>query len=369
LALIVCFALSTRLISLIHHRAEPVSLDTEFYFHIAETLRSPFATHAREPFFIWVSWAVIKLFSPEPVWLRVISYVFGIIAVWFTYYVGKRIFNSFIGLSAALLMATNPSLSYMSIRGLRFELQLLVFSGLTACLFLMKKKHPFRSALIYGGLGAVSLLSSLTFLVHYIVIGIIIAVKNKWTWHALIAVIIPLVFILPYLSYCKREFGDPFYALNIHSTYYRNLEFAGEDGFISAEDFSKNPYGGERVSYFRYVFGLHTVPEVIRTSIKGFISVYFGYYTKDIIFGNCMFLFLMYIMGMVTLIARRRYLILVPFFLWGLGLSFVIGSVGLDWRIVVIFAPISYFMAGWGLFQFVELFREGEGNVKQNSQE
>lgn len=360
-----------RCISLIETLHEPLVPDAEYYFHISQHLKSPFQTASREPLFIWLLWFLCQLFGADPLIIRFLSCVLSLIAIWFTFFLGRRVFNDFVGLIAALLFATNPSISYLSLKGLRFELQVILFLLLIYLLFFLSFKKKIYEAILSGITGGIIFLSFLPFIPLVVLTFLIVAIKNKWRWFLFALSLILAIFIVsPYLLYCKQTFNDPFYAINIHSRYYRNLEFAGQLGFPSKEEFSENPYAGEHISSASYIFALHPFSEIIRNSIKGIIRIYAGYYTKDIIFDKNLFLFVMYGIGIFCLLFTSRAFILIPFFLWGILLAFPVGTVKIDWRIVIIFAPLSYCFAGVGIYKSVLFFSKSfslEGQTHKNN--
>ncbi len=359
LALVFIFAGYTRIISLLNVADNPLPPDSAFYFHIAKTLRSPFATHHREPFFIWIVWMFLRILGEHPIIIRIVSLLFSFIAIWCTYFVGTRVFNKFVGIVSAFLMASSPSLGYMSIRGLRFELQIILFLLMVYLLISFSSKKPLYKALVLGISGGIISLAFISFTFIYIVIASMVIIKQKWRWcWALLTFSILFLMLSPYLLYCLQRFNDPFYSMNVHARYYRNYEHVGEPGFMTEEELSKHPYAGKPVTTSEYIFGSHSPATIVGNSVKGFIAIFAGHYARDIVFNQSYPLLVLYIIGAIAVLFSPQRLVLVPFFLWGAMISFLVGTVQLDWRIILITVPVFYICAAWGIYKSVLYFRE-----------
>jgi len=81
---------------------------------------------------------------------------------------------------------------------------------------------------------------------------------------------VALLAVSPYLIACKREHGQYFSMMNRHAVFWRNHEFAGRPGFPTRAEVIKDSYTGEPITSGQYVFGLHTLPEVIARYAEGY---------------------------------------------------------------------------------------------------
>ncbi len=76
--------------------------------------------------------------------------------------------------------------------------------------------------------------------------------------------------VTPYLLACKREHGQYFSMMNRHARFWRNHEFAGQPGFPTRAEVIKDSYTGKPITSAQYVFGLHTLPEVVTRYAQGY---------------------------------------------------------------------------------------------------
>jgi hypothetical protein len=84
---------------------------------------------------------------------------------------------------------------------------------------------------------------------------------------------------LPHAVHNSRTFGDPFYSVNIHFSYFRNYEFVVKKGLGCAgcptrEEFSSDAYAGPPVTAFHYVFGMHSAGEIVHDLYVGYKAMY-----------------------------------------------------------------------------------------------
>ncbi len=76
--------------------------------------------------------------------------------------------------------------------------------------------------------------------------------------------------VSPFLLNCRREFGSAFHPMNVHARYWRNHEFAGQPEHLTREEVLADAYGGPPTTSFHYVFGMHTLPEVVGRYARGY---------------------------------------------------------------------------------------------------
>jgi hypothetical protein len=99
-------------------------------------------------------------------------------------------------------------------------------------------------------------------------------------WNAGMAaatLVIAAVLVLPHLYNTYTRYGDPFYALNHHTRFYANIEFAGKPGFPTAEQVAQEGrYAGPRITPFEYYFKHHTVWQLAARSTMGLARITFA---------------------------------------------------------------------------------------------
>src|SRR5207237_9651971 len=100
-----------------------------------------------------------------------------------------------------------------------------------------------------------------------------------------IAVALGISFVIPMPCRVKKRFNtgenEWMCSNNFHARPYRNQEFKGQPGFPSVTDVRHCSYTGPHITTAQYIFGLHTLNEVIRRVSLGYGLILFGTYTRD----------------------------------------------------------------------------------------
>ena len=181
--------------------------------------------------------------------------------------------------------------------------------------------------------------------------------------------ILILVVISPYLVYSQLEFSDPMYSTNIHATWWRNYEFVilkgtGCNGCPTLEEFSINPYSGETVTSFEYIFGMHSIQDLLNSMFEGFRTLYFS---SSPLFDSLLGVdelgviwFCLYLIGAILLIiGEERMILVLPLLVTSL-LIFMVQIV--PQRYFIHNAPFLILIAATG---FVQVTRWIEALVKK----
>jgi hypothetical protein len=74
----------------------------------------------------------------------------------------------------------------------------------------------------------------------------------------------------PHAAALYRLHGDPFYDQAKHSRWFTNVEFAGQPGFPSKEEVARDAYTGPRITFWEYVFRLHSPGQVALGYLRGY---------------------------------------------------------------------------------------------------
>jgi hypothetical protein len=327
------------------------------------------APYVREPFFIWILRMAFWIAPENDATLRLLTFLLSVAVIPATAYIARRWFGAPVALGAAFACAVNPYFIFMSARGLRMEIYLLLILAFLAAL------DGLRGKKIWGGLkvglvtGILSL-TQVTSLGFAIPLTLIFCIRRKVQPIVYItAIFLPLIMIEPHLAFNVRYADDPLYSSNIHASFYRNLEFAGRPGFPGVEEVRQNPYAGEPTSTFHYIFGLHTVPEVIRVALRGLWRIFFRGYVRGGLFAGSRVLFAGYLLGIfLALITSWRRWVFVALLLEA-PTAFLAG-IDLDWRLTMHVAPILYCLTILGLSFFltfckIYLSRTGDFSAKR----
>lgn len=327
------------------------------------------APYVREPFFIWILRMAFWIAPENDATLRLLTFLLSVAVIPATAYIARRWFGAPVALGAAFACAVNPYFIFMSARGLRMEIYLLCVLAFLAAL------DGLRGKKIWGGLkvglvtGILSL-TQVTSLSFAIPLTLIFCIRRKVQPIVYItAIFLPLIMIEPHLVFNLQYAGDPLYSSNIHASFYRNREFAGRPGFPGAEEVRQNPYAGEPTSTFHYIFGLHTVPEVVRVTLRGVWRIFFRSHVMGGLFAGSRVLFAGYLMGiLLALITSWRRWVFVALLLEA-PTAFLAG-IDLDWRLTMHVAPLIYCLAILGLSFFlifckIYLSRAGDFSAKR----
>jgi 4-amino-4-deoxy-L-arabinose transferase-like glycosyltransferase len=228
----------------------------------------------REPFFI----SAVKLFfmftCPSDTHLRMVSSVFSVVVVYLTYRVGREWFNEATGLIAACILAVHPYLIALSARGLREELFTTLLLLFIYCGHIKPDLSPRARAVTCGVLAGCLLLTRFECLplLFLTLACYLILLRRQWNVRMAAAVLaVAIVLVLPHLYNTYTRYGDPFYAVNHHTRFYANIEFAGQPGFPTAEQIAQEGwYAGPRITPFEYYFKYHSLWQVAARSTMGF---------------------------------------------------------------------------------------------------
>jgi hypothetical protein len=356
---VLLWAASLRLEALLEVGWGPLNPDTMTYMKLAELMTSPYDTGLREPLWIWMIAGWFALVGATPLALRLLTGVLSLCVVWAGFafarhYTGKPI----VGLLVAACLAVNPFMVTLSTRGLREEAYLLAILGLASLVLIPQRRLSVGAqAAALGIAGAAAQLlrfNSYTFLVPLLA---------WWVWkqpkERLAVVVLPILFIaavsLPHLQHNARQFGDPLYSVNAHFMWSRNYEFVvlrgtGCDGCPSREEFEQNSVSGKNIGAFEYVFGMHSLGEVVRYTAKGYAEAYL--WPTDLFEiqsgTKSLWLFPAYLVGLAVVLFSAQRELYVLIVLLANGVPFAL-SLGIDARLGIQTAPFIALMLGIGL--------------------
>ena len=310
------------------------------------------APYVREPFFIWILRMAFWIAPENDATLRLLTFLLSVAMVPATAFIARRWFGAPVALSAAFACAVNPYFIFMSPRGLRMEIYLLLVLAFLSALDDMSRKK------IWGGV-KVGLISGILSLTQFTSLGfaipltLIFCIRRKVQPVVYItAILLPLIMIEPHLAFNVRYAGDPFFSSNIHASFYRNIEFAGSPGFPGVEEVRKNPYAGEPTSAFHYIFGLHTVPEVIRITLRGLWRIFFRSHVIGGLFAGSRVLFAGYLVGILLALITSWWRWVFIALILEAPTAFLAG-IELDWRLTMHVAPLIYYLTIMGLSFFL----------------
>lgn len=280
---IVFVAFYLRWHELVRLAGTPVCPDAQGYFTFARAmdLFGPRGFYSadfglREPLYPLAAKALMAVLTPSVTHLRMVSCLFSMLAVVLTWLCGKKWLDDTAGLLGAAVMAVQPYLIELSARGLREEF----FTCLVLLLLIALRLHrpapsPARIAAA-GCLAGALILTRLetAAMTGGVLLCAVLLARPRWPWPAaLVAACIGLGLVAPHLYAAHHRHGSAFYAVNAHTRFYANIEFAGRPGFPSRADLRREGmYIGPPITPLEYYFTHHTVPELLWKSAVGFVK-------------------------------------------------------------------------------------------------
>jgi hypothetical protein len=265
----------------------PLGPDASGYFSYAQKmdLISSYGFYSasfgvREPLYILIARLFGLFFGFSSTHLLFVSFFFSLVAIYLTYKVGREWFGWIAGVCAALVMALHPYLIELSTQGLRAECYTTLLLLFIYYSNVKKELGRWPRVVLSGVLvGSILLIRSEALpMLFAIMFCYPLILKSKWNYpQVAVVMLIGVSMYLPHLVSTYSKTGDPFYAVNFHTRFYRNLEFMDQPGFATGEELEEDGmYIGPEISPFEYYFKLHTPGQLIRGSLEGFVKTYFN---------------------------------------------------------------------------------------------
>lgn len=243
--------------------------------------------------------------------VRLSSFFFHLLTIIVVFLYGRKIKSDFVGIIAALFIATHPYLIELSTRGMRDN----AFTFLvTAFAFLLWETNLYKlkSMAVFFIIAAMSIYLRLHSLLQFIgLAGLWLIDTRKWR-QALIICGSILGLAFPLVAHNLDKYGTWNYSEQMHLKWNVNVEFAGQPGWPTKEEMARRPFEGPAISAFTYFFRLHTFSDLVKTTISGVISTFQYLYFRPFRLG-----ILLFIWGVVVILRERRlrYIPVLVFFL------------------------------------------------------
>jgi 4-amino-4-deoxy-L-arabinose transferase-like glycosyltransferase len=200
------------------------------YLRFAREMRHFYQAHVREPVFLAATRGFLWLTGGADVSVSFASALAGTLAIPATYLLGAAAWSPLAGLIAALALAMELEAVIWSVDGWRDD-TFMLFVALTAWTFVRLRQRPSASrAALVGVAAAAACLTRITAL-SFVVPGLVwivlespAAARARMMRHTALAALICGALVAPFLVNCWRATGDPFFAINYHTVYYRAAE-------------------------------------------------------------------------------------------------------------------------------------------------
>lgn len=358
---------SLRLEHLVQVSGLPLEPDADYFWHLADVMRTPYDTAWREPLWVWVVKGLMWLGGTATLSLRLLTIALSLLVVYSAY----KLFSDytrhpFVGLLAALVLTLNPYLVRMSVRGMREEAYMILILWLVyfVCVRHAGLSKAWRAVgLALAGAGILLVrMHGWIFVMPLLLVG-------SWKhalgtgWRRVLQLALALAFVVltvaPHVLTMYRAYGDPFYSMTLPAIWSRNYEFVaikhvGCAGCPTPEEFAENGFAGSSLSIQEYIWGMHTFQEVVGGLMQGYVYLYllptdlFAFQSGT----NSWPAYLVYLLGLVLVLrgAYREMLAVVVVLINGLPLLMTLGH---EPRVGIHTAPFVAFVLALGLWQCV----------------
>jgi hypothetical protein len=194
--------------------------DPSNYLILGRAWRGFYDAHAREPVFVAATHGFLKLVGNGDIAVSLASSSFSTLVVAATFVLGRVASGTTVGLLAAVFVAIDPQSISMGVEGWRDD-AFAFFTVMSAALFMSMRRHGrLRDGVglgIAGGFAILTRITSLSFLAPSLALMAASPSRRKRWRAALIAALLIIVIVAPFLLSCAIAFGDPLFAVNYHT--------------------------------------------------------------------------------------------------------------------------------------------------------
>jgi hypothetical protein len=210
------------------------------YIKFAREMRSFYQAHVREPMFLALTRGFLWLLSNQDAAVSFASATGSLLTLIAAYLLGAAVVTRAAGLAVALLLGIEYELISWSVDGWRDDL-FMAMVVLSAWAFIRCRRLPSpRNVLLLGTIAAGACLTRITSLsfvlpaLVWLVVDGNVDSRRPRLKAAVAGGLVCAVLLGPYLVNCAIATGDPFYAVDYHTRYYRYGEGLPSDQPMSA---------------------------------------------------------------------------------------------------------------------------------------
>ena len=261
------------------------------------------------PLIIIASWKIFGTGSEMAI--RFSSWIFHVLTIILVFLYGKKIRSFTTGLIAALFIGLHPYLIELSTRGLRDSVFTFIITLFVYLLWETNlKKLAKKIAIFLTSIASIYL--RLHSLVQLIGLTLVFVIAKRNIKHGFSLILMLLLIAWPLIATNLKTYQTWNYSEEMHLKWNANVEFAGQPGFPSKESMTLNPFQGQSISAFTYFFKLHSLPDLVISTVSGTIKTFQSLYFKDNPIG-----YLLFFLGAWLLFFNRRlrYVLLMVFVL------------------------------------------------------
>jgi hypothetical protein len=200
------------------------------YIKYAREMRSFYQAHVREPIFLALTRTYLWLLGDQDVAVSFASMTGSILTIIAAYLLGTALLSPAAGVVLSFIVALEYELISWSVEGWRDDVFMATVT-FSAWAFVRCQRHPCRKTAVWLGIAtAAACLTRITAL-SFAVPGFAWLMvdhgggdRAQRVRMATAAALICVVLVAPYLVNCAIATGDPLYAINYHTVYYRSGE-------------------------------------------------------------------------------------------------------------------------------------------------
>jgi hypothetical protein len=198
------------------------------YLRHAREMTGFYQAHVREPLFLAITRGYLWLSDNRDIALSFASVTGGTLAILATCLLGAGAFSRGVGLAAGLALAIEFTAIARCLGGWRDD-TFMCLAALTAWSFVRLRRAPTTPAGVIAGLAAAGACLTRITALSFVVPGLLwivleSPVERRLRKGVLTAVLVTAALVAPYLISCAVVVGDPFFAVNDHTKYYRTAE-------------------------------------------------------------------------------------------------------------------------------------------------
>ncbi|MHC4831239.1 MAG: glycosyltransferase family 39 protein, partial [Planctomycetota bacterium] len=212
--------------------------DPSVYIRFARDMESFYAAHAREPLFVFSTKVFVNALGDQDVGVSFASIFYSLLLVWATYLLGAFCCARWVGLAAALAVASEHTVILWSVQGWRDDAFAFLVVLWTFALMRLWHRPRVSAALLVGFIGGAACLTRITSF-SFLLPGLGAFILFPWRTGsrqpvdqahstrrhrlrcAAVAALLIAILVGPYMFNCWRVFGDPLWSINHATEFYR----------------------------------------------------------------------------------------------------------------------------------------------------
>lgn len=199
------------------------------YLKYAREMTTFYQPHVREPVFLATTRLGLWAVDNQDAGISLASAAGSVATVFATYLLGAALVSPLGGLTAAALMAIEYDAISWGVDGWRDDTFAALFVLTAWALIRFREAPGFGRALLLGAIAGAACLTRITALSFIVPAFAWIAIERRRSpadryASLLVAMTIAAAMVVPFLVSCAIATGDPFFAINAHTRYYRVAE-------------------------------------------------------------------------------------------------------------------------------------------------